>query len=371
MRAALIVMVVCLALGVVIAIVSARVSDWRGPRPLPAGDVEQITSSGATETSPTLSPDGQSLAYQSDEAGTGDIFIRRIGDEHAVNLTNSLQSDETDPSFSPDGEWIAFRTTGQMSGIFVMKRDGSSRRRLTQFGVTPTWSPDSRTIFFATRSGIAATWSRGGTSEGWKVDVATATAARITRNDFRYPQSLQTGRASPIGDMRGHLRRDAPGPRADIWTMKPDGSAPGVTDDDPMDWNPIWWSNSPTSTLSQKPGQFAGYLARGDRRAIRPTAGPATIGVRTAERRWFAHALCRRSGARLVHVSLSRSIYRMAFNADARSVEGAATVVVRAASPFTAVDPSPRWFHGRPRFGPPSEHIYLARSDGAGLRQGH
>ena len=369
-RAALIVMVVCLALGVVIAIVSARVSDWRGPRPLPAGDVEQITSSGATETSPTLSPDGQSLAYRSDEAGTGDIFIRRIGDEHAVNLTNSLQSDETDPAFSPDGEWIAFRTTGQMSGIFVMKRDGSSRRRLTQFGVTPTWSPDSRTIFFATRSGIAATSSRGGTSEGWKVDVATATAARITRHDFRYPSVSPNGRRIAYWGHAGTFRRDAPGPRADIWTMKPDGSAPvRVTDDDPMDWSPIWSSDGRyLYFVSNRGGSQGIWRVQIDERSGRPQGPPQSVsGLPSA-----AGSLTRSAGDQRFAWSTfasSRSIYRMAFNADARSVEGAATVVVRAASPFTAVDPSPDGSMVVLASGPPSEHIYLARSDGTGLRQ--
>ena len=132
LRAGVLVTLVCLVLGVLIAMAGAHLSEWGGSRPLPSGDVEQITSSGATETSPTLSPDGQWLAYRSDEAGTGDIFIRRIGDEHAVNLTNSLQGDESDPAFSPDGEWIAFRATSQAaSGIYVMKR-GS---RATTFGI--------------------------------------------------------------------------------------------------------------------------------------------------------------------------------------------------------------------------------------------
>ena len=369
-RAAVIVIVVCLAVGVVIALLGARVSEWHGTRPLPSGDVEQITSSGATETSPTLSPDGQWLAYRSDEAGTGDIFIRRIGDEHAVNLTNTLQGDETDPAFSPDGEWIAFRTTSQTSGIFVMKRNGSSMRRLTQFGVTPAWSPDSRTIFFATRSGIAATSTRGGISEGWKVDVTTGTVARITRNDFRYPSVSPNGRRIAYWGFAGTFRRNASGPRADIWTMKPDGSTPvRVTDDDTMDWSPIWSSDGRyLYFVSNRGGSQGIWRVEIDERTGRPQGPPQSVsGLPSA-----AGSLTRSGDDQRFAWSTfasSRSIYRMSFNADARSVEGAATVVVRGASPFTAVDPSPDNSMVVLASGPPFEHIYLARSDGTELRQ--
>jgi Tol biopolymer transport system component len=370
LRAGVVVTLVCLVLGVLIAIAGARLSEWGGARPLPSGDVEQITSSGATETSPTLSPDGQWLAYRSDEAGTGDIFIRRIGDEHAVNLTNSLHGDESDPAFSPDGAWIAFRATSQAaSGIYVMKRDGSGMRRLTQFGVTPAWSPDARTIFFATRGGIAAVSSRGSSSEGWKVDVASATVAQITRNDFRYPSVSPSGRRIAYWGYAGTFRRNATGPRADIWTMRPDGSAPvRVTDDDTMDWSPIWSSDGRyLYFVSNRGGAQGIWRVEIDERSGRPQGGPESVSAlpsaagsltRSADDQRFAWST----------FASSRSIYRMDFNADARSVEGAATVVVRGSSPFTSVDPSPDGSMVVLASGPPSEHIYVARSDGTGLR---
>ena len=370
-RAAVIVVAVCLALGVAVSIFSARLAQWHAGRPLPSGDLEQITSSGATETSPTLSPDGQWLAYRSDESGTGDIFIRRIGDEHAVNLTNTPYGDESDPAFSPDGEWIAFRATSQStSGIYVMNRDGGSMRRLTQFGVTPSWSPDSRTIFFATRSGIAAAASRGGNSEGWKVDVGSATVSRITRNDFRYPSVSPNGRRIAYWGFARTFRRGAAGPHADIWTMRPDGSSPvRVTDDDNMDWSPIWSSDGRhLYFVSSRGGAQGIWRVEIDERSGRAQRSPEPVSAlpsaagsltRSADDQRFAWST----------FASSRSIYRIEFNADARAVQGIASVVVRGASRFTSADPSPDGAMVVLGSGPPSEHLFLAHSDGSGLRQ--
>jgi Tol biopolymer transport system component len=370
LRAAVLAAGACLGLVAVVALVGLRLTGWRAARPLPSGDVAQITSSGATESSPTLSPDGQWIAYRSDESGSGDIYIRRIGDEHAVNLTSGLNGDESDPAFSPDGEWIAFRSIRQGGGLFVMKRDGSAIRRLTQFGVTPSWTPDAQTIIYGTRGGIAAASSHAGTSEGWKVDVASATVARITRNDFRRPSVSPNGRRIAYwGFARSFGRRGFTGARADIWTMRLDGSAPvRVTDDEMLDWSPIWSSDGGhLYFVSNRGGSQGIWRIEIDERSGRTRGLPESVSAlpsvagsltRSADDQRFAWST----------YASSRSIYRMPFNADARSVEGEATAVLRSSVPFASADPSPDGSMVVLASSASSEDVYVARADGTGLK---
>jgi Tol biopolymer transport system component len=120
----------------------------------------------AHSLSPTWSPDGSVIAYDSDfgihltnEEGT----IGHVTDDRSLYAI-STDGRDISPVWSPDGTKIAFGFHQHDHWeIYVMNADGSNRVRLTQEelfakpppnNVSPAWSPDGRHIaFFSDRNG--------------------------------------------------------------------------------------------------------------------------------------------------------------------------------------------------------------------------
>ena len=101
---------------------------------------------------PSWHPDGSALAYSM----RGDIWIQRIGTDHAQAITQG-PGYHFEPAWSPDGEWLVLvvDTDGQLD-IAVVRPDGSGLRRLTSdisVDVQPAWTPDGRFIVFASARG--------------------------------------------------------------------------------------------------------------------------------------------------------------------------------------------------------------------------
>src|SRR4030095_4527059 len=146
--------------------------------------IKQLTKTRAFEGLPSLSPDGQWLAFRSDASGNGDLIVRRSDGVQTVTLTASPSDDESDPQFSPDGTMIAFGSV--QSGISIMPRDGGPARHLAREGAQPTWTPDGRFLIYSVDTNPGSDF-RGGTSEGWKVNVLTGSTSRVSSGDFHEP----------------------------------------------------------------------------------------------------------------------------------------------------------------------------------------
>ena len=116
----------------------------------------RATLSTDMHLNPNWAPDGSALAYSSwDRAASGgetDIVLSFLYKGLREVPTKGV-SNNYHPAFSPNGSLIAFtsnRDRGE-NEIYVMNRDGSNIRRLTNntaIDSTPTWSPSGNQIAF-------------------------------------------------------------------------------------------------------------------------------------------------------------------------------------------------------------------------------
>ncbi len=132
------------------------------------GSVRQITSGPGGDYQPAWSPDGGSLAFFSARGGNTDIWRVHLRDSALTRLTEDPALD-INPFYSPDGRHIAF--VSDRSGRFelwLMQADGSGQRQLASVGCLGhflAWTRDGRAVVFR---GL-----RDRQSTTYRVDIAT------------------------------------------------------------------------------------------------------------------------------------------------------------------------------------------------------
>ena len=124
-------------------IASMRADGEGSPKTLLESEVRFIPSA--------WSPDGQHLLLQTNGPGSGtDLWLVR---PDGADLRPFLQTRfaESGPSFSPDGSWLAYNSneTGRTE-VFVRSfpGPGASRQVSSGGGAGPTWSPSGRELFY-------------------------------------------------------------------------------------------------------------------------------------------------------------------------------------------------------------------------------
>jgi len=147
------------ALGVGAVFVVVALATARDDR-LPIGTPRQLTSAPGWEAEPELSPDGNLVAYTSNEKGNPDIWLIDARGGTPLQLTDDPAEDRT-PSWFPDGSAIAFSSDrGGRWGIWKVARLGGSATPLVDDAIDPAISPDGSRVAFVRNlpNGEVAVW---------------------------------------------------------------------------------------------------------------------------------------------------------------------------------------------------------------------
>jgi TolB protein len=174
-------------------------------------------------------------------AGWGEIWVMDPNGGNRVRLTepeppNTDASGSGSPAWSPDGRLVAYASTGgavkeneRDNEIYVMRADGSDKRRLTHdraSSLTPAWSPDGKRIAFSHVPGPAGS-ARDGVIAVMGADGRAR--SQITRHSKRRGVVILDIHPawSPDGGLIAFTRvtytRRAE-PRVDMYAIEPSGT---------------------------------------------------------------------------------------------------------------------------------------------------
>ena len=164
-----------------------------------ASPIRQLTSSTATNVRPAWSPDGKSIAFQSNRDGPYHIYVMNTDGSNLRQLTSG-DNDDRHPTWSPDGKAIAVDTGTEIRREIALIDVGSkSRTQVTKLGMTaqfPSFSPDGKSIaFFLYNLGNMDLWTVG--KDGSNAAAVTKQLATEANNQCTF--ACHAARWSPDG----------------------------------------------------------------------------------------------------------------------------------------------------------------------------
>lgn len=181
----------------------------------------QITRDAGLSMTPSLSPDGNLVAYASDRGSPGslNLWVQQVAGGGAVQITTDTEADHS-PDFSPDGSRIAFRSERNGGGVYIIPALGGEARLAAAGGRRPRYSPDGSKLAFylAPPSSVRGSQLMVSSSDGTQQQrLATGFAVAAM------PIWVQDGRRIAFWGSK-------PGEQEDVWVVPPGADqAPAAT----------------------------------------------------------------------------------------------------------------------------------------------
>lgn len=348
---------------VVAVVVAYRMG--RAGRTAASQSVTQLTFDAGIETEPAIAPDGKTFVFVKGTTPHRQLFLQRVDGHSAIALSRSADVDDFDPAYSPDGEQIAFCSSRDGGGIFVMGATGESVRRLTSAGFSPAWSPDGKRVVFASEA-LTLPTSRNSVSSLSVVDVATGAVQKLFSGDAMQPQF------SPHGKRVVYWGLPPTGGQRDIYTIAANGdpkSVVAVTDDAPLDWNPVWAPDGRSILfVSDRGGTMNVWRVGIDEETGRTRGAPEAIALPAVNTGSISVA---HDGKHVLYVSatITEELRRAAFDpaTERMTVEPGPVFSGSMLLRSYEISPDGQWiaFTTNAR----QEDVYVMRADGSDLRQ--
>ncbi|MEM1446394.1 MAG: DPP IV N-terminal domain-containing protein [Planctomycetota bacterium] len=255
--------------------------------------VTQLTSDASNDVMPAISPDGKTLAFCSDRAGTWDIYLTDADGGQVIKLTND-DAHNIHPSFSRDGSQLVYSSFGSQSGqweLVLVDLARPTKKRIIGHGLFPVWSPTDDTIVFQRARERGSRWF-----SVWTVDIVDGEAISPTEIAVSSNAAVITPEWSPDGrnivfsTVLDPQNDDPSKPaKADVWVINRDGTGRAkLTTGDFANLQPAWSSNGEVYFISDRgvegieniwavrPGQ-AVYLADSQRQQAAPDVQNASV----------------------------------------------------------------------------------------------
>ena len=135
-----------LAIGVIIGLAGgAGLISWLGPKPAPNPPLIRPLTFSGKDSSPSVSPDGRTIAFVSQRDGRSRIWVKQLATGSEIPLT---EGPDSFPRISPDGNWILFTRAEKAGGssLYKVALVGGEPQPMVRNAWGGDWSPDGRKI---------------------------------------------------------------------------------------------------------------------------------------------------------------------------------------------------------------------------------